>query len=359
MENIKVERQSKIKMERMKFLKSKFFVIFVLILGLVLTSCGEKENEVEKPVEDTNVASSNSDGGSTEIIPSYVNENNNSEEKVEEVEEESDGNFIKGRTIDGVLEERFNDEIEIKKYVVFPHIDYERILVDENNTHGDDPLYEYTTPDGKFNWEKGETLTYSGEKNVLYHLDGLTLDGNPIYLPTNFKGLSEEFANFDKIDLTNLTAENLPLVFKDLEKGYEICFDELPYEDDFSYPVDITKDGVLQLSLWVKYDEDAGFEVANVSTDVRSAFDLRVDGIGVGNTFNEMYEVLGDPSDKAGIAANIENELQYQIALFYRTSDHDDFSIKLYNSSNIYNPFSEEIGAVYSNVITGVSVFRP
>ena len=245
-----------------------------------------------------------------------------------------------------VLEEIPNDLRAIKKYVRLDYLDYSKILVDANNTHANDPRYANQTPDGLIDWR--ERYEGAEREDLPQLLQQVTVNGRAIQFPLSFAELDENFAAFDTMDLRNLKEENLTFALKNNENGYMARFFDV---GEGPWLTEILKNDVNLVNIYFHGNNSAGYKIVGLTTDIEyfvTTYDVRVAGIGIGNTFNEMYTVFGTPTFVT-IDSRWGKEVIYRLG-------KEAYSISFRSSAVISNPFLEREGEIYENVITEVSV---
>lgn len=162
--------------------------------------------------------------------------------------------------------------------------------------------YAYITNDNKIRWDKPATYKYNPKTEEMFKK--ITLNGNSITFPTSIEDLGEEYREFSKVDLVKLKDMNTVLL-KNTKNNYRFL---AVYLDGKAKNKNIEKDIDPCVTINVMKDDDyimnLFWDVNNKTTKCISSgnrfasigtADIRVDGIGVGNTFNEMYEKFGTP----------------------------------------------------------------
>ena len=245
-----------------------------------------------------------------------------------------------------VLEEITNDLRDIDEYVVLDYLDYSKILVDANNTYANDPRYANQTPDGLIDWR--ERYEGAEREDLPQLLQQVTVNGRAIQFPLSFAELDANFAAFDTMDLRNLKEENLTLTFKNNENGYMARFSD---DEGGPWLANIVKEDVKEINVYFREGNGSKYNIIGLDTTVEyfvTTYDLRIAGIGIGNTFNEMYVALGQPTLVVVDHRGVRNAI-------YRLGK-DKYSIYFESSKTINDPFQKREGAIYENVITDVSV---
>lgn len=158
-----------------------------------------------------------------------------------------------------------------------------------------DEKYANKTKDGKVDWTIIEKREFEENPSVLEMLENITIDGKKVSLPMKFADLGEEYAIFDKADFSHVTEETHPFRVVDVvtknqlmssykeivkgEKGLELL-DEQSHSI-ICMRIDMENNSIVCLSSDGEYF---------------SKKDIRVKGIGIGSTLNEVYEEFGMPT---------------------------------------------------------------
>lgn len=251
------------------------------------------------------------------------------------------------------------------------------IIDDENNKQKPQGRYSNITADKKIDWRTFEgnvehsAITYEMFKKI-------TLDGKKISVPISLKDLGEEYSELENVDYHEIRKTMLPLSIKDTKRNVTfIPFlinntysvkkisdfftihvetlkgkpSEIAYEVKDIYPLRMTilKDGKYLMEGEIDPKDK---KIISLSSDYSHYIigppDIRIDGIGIGSTFNEMYEKFGKPS--------FANQAE-DIIIYYTFIDN------LGNSYYIAFAHSNEIlvGSKYKktrpNVITDINFY--
>ncbi|EFM40076.1 hypothetical protein HMPREF0379_0119 [[Eubacterium] yurii subsp. margaretiae ATCC 43715] len=174
--------------------------------------------------------------------------------------------------------------------------------------------YSNITPDKKIDWSvvelegkcdiPGADEMFGYKKKTLEMFNKITIDGKKITLPMTFEDLGKEYKEFENIDYIKISEENQPFIIKNTKNNYYIKVVSLVLIDNvgnesyaFEKYIDVyNKDYfIIQLTAESRTKKIYGLETQGFDSYFAKA-DLRVDNIGVGNTFNEMYAKFGEPS---------------------------------------------------------------
>ncbi len=163
--------------------------------------------------------------------------------------------------------------------------------------------YSDTTADGKINWQNGDFFT--GLANATELLDKIRLDGKKITFPIKLSTLNPDYKNFELFDYSKVEETDRRFYVVDNDTKNKMCntagLDRYTLVDRENRP-----------QIVFLYDKELNGIGLKTSTFTENQ--LSIDGIGIGNTFNEMYEKLGEPYsvDKYGrtIIITYEGELK-------------------------------------------------
>lgn len=193
--------------------------------------------------------------------------------------------------IGGVIKEHTRYFKPTKENVKAPYLDYREITTYSKEASG---RYANVTPDGRVRWDQDQEFEESPQIVAFY--DQITLNGKAIHLPMSFADLGPEYADFDMLDFETV-GEKKPVRYHNLINDYVLKNASNPSYEEI--PMDVEKDRKDLFCVWVAKDGREK-KIRCIDTEVTSSsvdtYDLRIGEIGVGSTFNEMYEVLGRPT---------------------------------------------------------------
>ena len=174
--------------------------------------------------------------------------------------------------------------------------------------------YSNITPDKKIDWSvvdlegkcdiPGADEMFGYKKKTLDMFNKITIDGKKITLPMTFEDLGKGYKEFENIDYIKISEQKQPFIIKNTKNNYYIkvvssvlIHNDGHTEDAFEKYIDVyNKDYfTIQLTAESRTKKIYGLETQGFDSYFAKA-DLRVDNIGVGNTFNEMYAKFGEPS---------------------------------------------------------------
>ena len=176
-------------------------------------------------------------------------------------------------------------------------------LIDKNGKQSATGRYANKTPDGKVQWnvEKEYNLLFNVSEEISKNI---TLDGKKVSFPMKFSTLGQKYAEFANVDFSKLNKDMIPIIVENTKNKTKMLIVDTELEKNY-----ILKDmGYKQKSLMVDFYEE-GKNMIGVTIDTNdkkimglvsggagiSKRELKINGIGVGNTFNEMYARFGTP----------------------------------------------------------------
>ena len=176
-------------------------------------------------------------------------------------------------------------------------------LLDKNGKQSATGRYANTTPDGKVKWnvENEYKISFTDADGISKNI---TLDGKKVSFPMKFSVLGQKYAEFADVDFSKLNKDMIPIIVENTKNNMKMTIiDSVDKEDNTLIDM-----GYKQKSLMVDFYEE-GKNMIGVTIDTNdkkimgffsggagiSKRELKVNGIGVGNTFNEMYAKFGTP----------------------------------------------------------------
>ena len=176
-------------------------------------------------------------------------------------------------------------------------------LLDKNGKQSATGRYANTTPDGKVQWnvEKEYKLSFTDADGISKNI---TLDGKKVSFPMEFPVLGQKYAEFANVDFSKFKQDMIPIIVENTKNKMKMTIIDSVDKEDTTL-IDM---GYKQKSLMVDFYEE-GKNMIGVTIDTNdkkimgffsggagiSKRELKVNGIGVGNTFNEMYAKFGTP----------------------------------------------------------------
>ena len=254
----------------------------------------------------------------------------------------------------------------------------EKMIIDDiNNKQTAEGRYSNITPDKKIDWRifEGDVEHYP----IIYEMfKKITLNGNKVSIPISLKDLGEEYSELEIVNYHDIRATMLPLSIKNTKSGISFIpflinntykvkkmddffkihvetlkgkASELPYEISDISPLRMT---ILKDDKYLMEGEidPRNKKIISLSSDYSNYIigppDIRIDGIGIGNTFNEMYKKFGKPSFI---------EQGQIIVINYTFSDNigNSYYVAFTHSNKIL--VGDEYKKTKPNVITGVNFY--
>ena len=214
--------------------------------------------------------------------------------------------------------------------------------------------YANVTKDGKIRWDLASEDVDNGDMPIAEEIaNKVTLDGRSVKLPMTFADLGEEYKEFDGIDYSKFSKKDDMIILTNKNKNIVLYIDYIlldgkPNEEAWAY---LFKDNKFMIRVDIRNNKIYGLH--NQYSGALSNMELKFDGIGAGNTFNEMYDKFGQIS-----AFYIyDSSYHYVVTAAYNIKD------KIYiNFDSEDNKDTDKIGGkgvVYRskpNVITNIDI---
>ena len=233
-------------------------------------------------------------------------------------------------------------------------------LLDKNGKQSATGRYANTTPDGKVKWnvENEYKLSFTDAEGISKNI---TLDGKKVSFPMKFSVLGQKYAEFADVDFSKLNKDMIPIIVENTKNNMKMTIiDSVDKEDNTL--IDI---GYKQKSLMVDFYEE-GKNMIGVTIDTNdkkimgffsggagiSKRELKVNGIGVGNTFNEMYAKFGSPVEVQIV--KMEKSVYTIIAYVYLDEKGNKWEAYFANDDKIY--INKRYVKTKPNVITEVFI---
>ena len=175
-------------------------------------------------------------------------------------------------------------------------------ILDENGEQEATGIYANTTPDGKVNWnEENDYEPVSPKAEEISK--NITLDDKKITLPMTFSDLGEQYAEFNNVDFSKLNNNMAPIIIENTKNKMNMLIlniDAMPMNatmgfDQEAVIVDLLGGGTHKISVGINLKDKKILSIGTNGASFSSERNLKVNDIGVGNTFNEMYAKFGNP----------------------------------------------------------------
>ena len=222
--------------------------------------------------------------------------------------------------------------------------------------------YANATPDGKAKWNVQKGVVNGNTPIAEKMFSKITLDGKNITLPMDFNNLGGEFAGFSKYDFTKIKEDMSPLIIENEVNKTKLFFLVVMLtEADNVYglskaltTVDVIKNEnfIIAVDINPANKKIMGLDGRNGNL-ILSEKDLKVDGIGVGSTFNEMYAKFENP----GMIIPVRDGLNDGVIAMYNCANKDKSKAYLIMFEHTNKVFTDKgYENTKPNVITSVSV---
>ena len=251
------------------------------------------------------------------------------------------------------IQKNNDTSFRFNQYHDISYLKYEEVFDYKKNDDTSTGKYANKTPDGLIDWSDAKSEYYGLTPIVNDMFKKMTLDGKNIKLPMSFAQLGKEFRDFKNGDYKDLTDKDAPIIYSDTNNntlyiGKLDPYPKLPKWNVFMSLFDSESKFIIGLELNMENNDIMGL---NNSMQL-STKELKVDGIGVGNTFNEMYEKFGKPNI---ISANEDKSL---VTVVYSDMDSkkNNYVISFKHRAKIDNPKTKQSQETKPNVITDISV---
>ena len=234
-----------------------------------------------------------------------------------------------------------------------------RAILQNNNGQTATGKYAYITNDKKIRWDK--TANYEYSPIVAEMIKQITLNGKSITIPTTIENLGRAYKEFSRVDYSKLKGVGEVLI-KNTKNNYRFLAVYLdgsnmkPKIDvDPFVSINVMKDNEYLMNLnWIVKDKNIQKISTGTFPNSIGSADIRVEGIGVGNTFNEMYEKFGTPHS---IYVS-EDEIEVDYA--YKDKSGNYYSIQFNHNNKFRNDYKFIIYDYLEtkpNIITSVSIY--
>lgn len=243
-----------------------------------------------------------------------------------------------------------NEYVDFNTEYKVPYVNYDEVFLKEDEENPTSGRYANLTADGKINWDVTETERLLEETPIAKEMVlQLTIDGEKKPLPLKFADLGEAYAVFDQIDFSKLTNDMYPFTITDIKSGTKL-YALSDYGEKTRLINVVNEDNILVMKVVVELNRNYIIGVANGGMSEIAIKDIRVDGIGTGNTLNEIYEKFGTP-----IKYESRHTVMPNIQYFYET-DQKVYSILLFYEEE-FSKGHGRVQRIKNNVITSVDVY--
>jgi hypothetical protein len=177
-------------------------------------------------------------------------------------------------------------------------------LLDKNGKQSATGRYANATPDGKVQWnvEKENKLLLTDSEEISKNI---TLDGKKVSFPMKFSVLGQKYAEFANVDFSKLNKDMIPIIVENTKNKMKmLIIDTETKKDDILIVMGFKQEVILadffegvrkMIGVVIDTNDRKIMGLRSTVWGMTSKRDLKINGIGVGNTFNEMYAKFGTP----------------------------------------------------------------
>ena len=178
-------------------------------------------------------------------------------------------------------------------------------LIDKNGKQSATGRYANTTPDGKVQWNVEKK--YNVLSNVSEGISkNITLDGKKVSFPMKFSTLGQKYAKFANVDFSEFKQDMIPIIVENTKNKMKMLIidtdpdgysnlDYVGYKQKMIL-ADLYEEGKNSICVGIDTNDKKIVGLVSGGAGIISKRDLKINGIGVGNTFNEMYAKFGAPA---------------------------------------------------------------
>lgn len=235
------------------------------------------------------------------------------------------------------------------KDVTIPYINYDEIF-DPKGAQKATGRYSNITADGKISWiiSDEKTVSYEQTPIVKEMVEKVTLNGKPVKFPAKFYDIDKNLSEFDKFDFNKLTPKEKPIRITNKKNGYYLMSFS-GFEDDKEYVSLYNPNDTYMYTFDINSKDNKIYGIA-AAGEVIPFCDIRIDGIGIGSTFNEVYEKFGKPRSISTYS------LGYNFTEVYYSFETDEKSyVVTFRSTPICNKTKKE-ERIKPNLITSIGI---
>ncbi len=225
------------------------------------------------------------------------------------------------------------------------HIDYDKVYLKKDEKPSKVGIYSNVTKDEKVYWKGEEIVRYNQTMKFEDILSKATLNGKSIKLPMKFSDLGKQFSAFDDVDFSVFDYSVHQFYITDTKTGNTLHYFVLPEKKSDPYSGD---KNTLTLFLYNENNQelidvavDRGkneiYELMNVLG--KHKYKVALNGVGIGNTYNEFYDEIGEP-----------NRLVYGSVAYRGSTVYNHLSIE--HKKKIYDSRINRYLNVKNNVVT-------
>ena len=175
-------------------------------------------------------------------------------------------------------------------------------ILDKNGKQSATGRYANKTPDGKVQWNVEKNFEDVSPKSEEISKN-ITLDGKKVSFPMTFSNLGGQYAEFKNVDFSKLNNDKAPFIIENTKtKMKMLVFDAegMPMNSDMGFDqeaiiVELLGGGKHKIGVSINPKDKKIIGLNTNGGSFSSERDLKINGIGIGSTFNEMYAKFGNP----------------------------------------------------------------
>ena len=234
-------------------------------------------------------------------------------------------------------------------------------LLDKNGNQSATGRYANKTPDGKVQWnvEKEYNLLFNVSEGISKNI---TLDGKKVSFPMKFSTLGQKYAEFANVDFSKLNKDMIPIIVENTKNKTKMLIVDTELEKDYILKDMGYKQKVILADIYEEVRNMIGVAIDTNDKKIMglvsggagiSKRELKINGIGVGNTFNEMYARFGTPVEVQIV--KMEKSVYTIIAYVYLDEKGNKWEAYFANDDKIF--INKKYVKTKPNVITEAGVF--
>ena len=235
-------------------------------------------------------------------------------------------------------------------------------LLDKNGNQSATGRYANTTPDGKVKWneEKEYKVSFTDADGISKNI---TLDGKKVSFPMKFSVLGQKYAEFANVDFSKFNKEMIPIIVKNTKNKMKMLITDTEIEKDDILIAMGYKQKVILANFYEEVRNIIGVAIDTNDKKIMGLMskvwgmtnkrDLKINGIGIGNTFNEMYAKFGTP----GIIQIVKMEKSVYTIVGYHYLDKNGNMWAAFFANNDKIFINKKYVKTKPNVITEAGVF--
>lgn len=220
--------------------------------------------------------------------------------------------------------------------------------------------YATVTEDGAVRWDQKKE--YEQTPQAMEMMKKVTVDGVSVSLPMKFEDITKlnpEYAIISSVNCKKIIKDGELAVMEDKKRGYFLAGMEV-YESKGKKSKSILAElyksdrgGIVKLDIDLIKEHIQGF--SNEGYHQLHQSDIRVDGIGRGNTFNEMYQKFGKPY-KVYDMESIGVWVSYSYEGYQNKEHKNSYIVTFKNDKTAKNPKTGKMEEIQNNMIQAVDV---